>query len=124
MKTLKKIYRQILLEQNPSLQQTPQVPQTTTQPMQMATPQIATGNINKKILDFKDFTISVFPQDRKLLLTQKKGTIRPTKMRQLINSLKTNFNTVSIKDLLNGTFEVKFNPSENFGKVIDFVQRR
>jgi hypothetical protein len=140
MKTLKEIYKKILLEQIPQQQQMTgmsgqtrpqqQMAQNTQQPsqtpLQTTAPKIGTGTSNKKVFDFakRNFTVSSFPMEKKLIFTPSKGSIRPTDLRQTVNQIKTQFNTVSVKGTPDGVFEIVFSPSENFGNVLDFMQRQ
>lgn len=116
MISLKKIFEVVLVEVDPMQSSLPPIP------AQQGAQQ--TGNQEENIVTYpKDsFSISLFPDKKKMLFSPLKGSIPPKKPRMIVNQLKNNFNIYTVKDLQGGILEVTLNPSEDFFKVVDFIK--
>lgn len=125
MISLKEVFKTVLKEQPQAPQAaqpaTPGIPQTPDIAQTMDMDQGKQG----RILDFqkKQFTVSIFAEQRKIILSPKKGAISPSDLRRLVNELKNNFKTTTVKSLQDGVFEVQFSASEDMGVISDFIQR-
>jgi len=130
MISLKRLYKQILKEQVPQqaaamgqqVQATPQAPMAGGQDA-LAAPQI--GSLNQ-VVSFprKQFTVSLFSADKKIIFTPIKGTIRPSGMRQIIKQIESVYSVINVNDMEGGVIEVVFSPAEDFGAIYDFIQKK
>jgi len=126
MISLKKILEQAIKEAIPPVSPAANIPQQMPQQQDPSQQQMTPGaQQQKKILDFPkhNFTVSIFPNERKLIFAAKKGSIKPTNLRETINFVRNTYMVNEIKYLKNGVFQIILRATENMGQVSDGIQQ-
>jgi hypothetical protein len=70
----------------------------------------------------ENFVMTIFRPEKKLLFSPQQHQSLPGKVRTYVNMIKQNFNVLKVKDKGAGTFELEFDPREDFESAIDFVK--
>ena len=124
---LREIYKQLLKEQVPLAPAPMPAPQPAlggnmSAASQQAQPGAPIEGAN--IVELKDVNtvISLFPMEKKLVFSMQEHTSYTNKLKLYVDVLKQNFRISSIKNLDEGIFEMVFDPREDFGSVIQFLQ--
>ena len=139
MKSLRKIFEQILREVEPDPSKPDPFGGTSTTgntgPMPAATPPspgpmsptpgvptVPTGQ--NQIINFPgdSFSMSLFPSQKKVTLSPSAGSVPSNKIQTVAKEIGDKFNVLSEKDLPNKGIEIKLSPSESFTKFSQWVQ--
>lgn len=71
----------------------------------------------------QNFTMSMFANEKKILLMPQQHKSVSGKIKALVSNLKRNFRIIDIADKDFNSLEITFDPRENFESIIDFVKQ-
>lgn len=77
------------------------------------------------IIEFpnENMTVSVFRAEKKLIFSPQEHESLPSKIRTVLHLLKQNFHVLRVKHMAGNSFELDFDPREDFESVITFIKQ-
>lgn len=110
---------------NPMLPITPMVPPPANMPppAPIAAPEQLPTDLGIVELPDVNMSVSVFTGEKKLVFTPQDHEATTEKVKKYLNVFKKNFRIDRINSLKKGSFEVEFDPRENFAAAVEFLQK-
>ena len=79
---------------------------------------------NPNLIEFpkQNYAASFFPREKRVELTPRDNQQKQTRIRSLINDLRTQFRIDNVVQLDMNTFDVRFSATENFERVRAYIE--